>query len=153
MNDTQHVLILGGGTGGTITANRLRRTLPASVDISVIDGSEGHVYQPGLLFVPFGLADADELVRPLDQQLHRGVAYIRDTVDCVDTSRKQVRLASGRSAAYDVLVIATGARLLPEETEGLDGPDGGRTSSRSTRSTERAHSRPRSPSSRPAGSS
>jgi len=121
MNNTQHVLILGGGTGGTITANRLRRMLPSSIDITVIDSSDAHVYQPGLLFVPFGLADPDELVRPLDRQLHRGISYIRATIDRVDTARKQVRLAGGRTAAYDVLVVATGARLMPEETEGLNG--------------------------------
>jgi sulfide:quinone oxidoreductase len=121
MSTTRHVLILGGGTGGTITANRLRRMLPSSIDITVIDSSDTHVYQPGLLFVPFGLADADELMRPLDRQLHRGIAYIRATVDTVDTARKQVRFAGGRTAAYDVLVVATGARLMPEETEGLNG--------------------------------
>jgi sulfide:quinone oxidoreductase len=121
MTDSKHVLILGGGTGGTITANRLRRMLPSSIDITVIDSSDTHVYQPGLLFVPFGLADADELMRPLDRQLHRGIEYIRATVDTVDTARKQVRLAGGRTAAYDVLVVATGARLMPEETEGLNG--------------------------------
>ena len=121
MNNTTHVLILGGGTGGTITANRLRRMLPPSVDITVIDSSDTHVYQPGLLFVPFGLADPDELMRPLDRQLHRGIEYVRGTVDAVDTARKQVRLAGGRTAVYDVLVVATGARLMPEETEGLSG--------------------------------
>lgn len=121
MSTTRHVLILGGGTGGTITANRLRRMLPSSIDITVIDSSATHVYQPGLLFVPFGLADADELTRPLDRQLHRGIEYIRATVDTVDMARKQVRLAGGRTAAYDVLVVATGARLMPEETEGLNG--------------------------------
>jgi sulfide:quinone oxidoreductase len=121
VTDSKHVLILGGGTGGTITANRLRRMLPSSIDITVIDSSDTHVYQPGLLFVPFGLADADELMRPLDRQLHRGIAYIRATVDTVDTARKQVRFAGGRTAAYDVLVVATGARLMPEETEGLNG--------------------------------
>ena len=126
MSDKQQVLILGGGTGGTITANRLRRMLPAAVEITVIDSSDAHVYQPGLLFVPFGLAEADELVRPLDQQLHPGVAYIHDTIDSVDIARQQVHFESGRSAAYDVLVLATGARLLPEETEGLDGPGWGK---------------------------
>src|SRR5579864_3231929 len=121
MIGAKHVLILGGGTGGTITANRLRRMLPMSIDITVIDSSDRHLYQPGLLFVPFGLADLDELVRPLDRQLHHGIEYIRATVDSVDTARRQVRLAGGRTAVYDVLVVATGARLMPEETEGLNG--------------------------------
>jgi sulfide:quinone oxidoreductase len=126
MTDRGHVLILGGGTGGTITANRLRRMLPSSIDITVVDSTPGHVYQPGLLFVPFGLADADELVKPRAEQLHRGIDYVPATVDRVDIARKQVRLEGGQPMAYDVLVVATGAVLMPEETEGLDGPGWGR---------------------------
>jgi sulfide:quinone oxidoreductase len=75
MNNAKHVLILGGGTVGTITANRLRRMLPSSIDITVIDSSEAHAYQPGPLFVPFGLADVDELARPLRQQFTVGEFY------------------------------------------------------------------------------
>ena len=126
MTDPRRVLILGGGTGGTITANRLRRMLPSSIDITVVDSTPGHVYQPGLLFVPFGLADADELVRPRAEQLHRGIQYRPATVDRVDVARKQVWLEGGQSMPYDVLVIATGAVLMPEETEGLEGPGWGK---------------------------
>src|SRR5579872_3879875 len=107
MSDNRRVLILGGGTGGTITANRLRRLLPSSVDITVVDSSPGHVYQPGLLFVPFGLTDADELVRSRAEQLHRGIQYVPATVDRVDITRKQVWLEGSQSLPYDVLVIAT----------------------------------------------
>jgi sulfide:quinone oxidoreductase len=125
MTDHRRVLILGGGTGGTITANRLRRMLPSSVDITVVDSTPGHVYQPGLLFVPFGLADADELVRPRAEQLHRGIQYVPATVDRVDIARRQVWLEGGQSMPYDVLVVATGAVLMPEETEGLVAPGWG----------------------------
>ncbi|MFZ0919911.1 MAG: FAD/NAD(P)-binding oxidoreductase [Candidatus Dormiibacterota bacterium] len=120
MNARRHVMILGGGTGGTITANRLRRSLPASVDITVVDSNNDHVYQPGLLFVPFGLADADHLIRPRDRQLHHGIDYVDAVIERVDISEAAVHFVGGRSAAYDVLVIATGAVLMPEETEGLD---------------------------------
>jgi sulfide:quinone oxidoreductase len=118
----QHVVVLGGGTGGTITANRLRRMLPAdSVDITVIDRNGDHVYQPGLLFVPFGLSSAAELVRPRSHQLHGDINYLEGAVRRVDLARNLVEIEGGRSASYDVLVIATGAVLLPEETEGLTG--------------------------------
>ncbi|MGA7987433.1 MAG: FAD/NAD(P)-binding oxidoreductase [Candidatus Dormiibacterota bacterium] len=126
MHDTRQVLILGGGTGGTITANRLRKLLPATVEITVIDSNDDHVYQPGLLFVPFGLADPGELVRPRALQLHRGISYRRAEVDSVDSSRNEVRLVDGGTVPYDVLVIATGAVLVPEETEGLCGPGWGK---------------------------
>ena len=126
MTDQKHVLILGGGTGGTITANRLRRMLPHSVDITVVDGNDDHVYQPGLLFVPFGLTDAGDLVRPRGRQLHHGIDYLQATVERVDTVDNRVSLVGGRTLLYDVLVVATGAILMPEETEGLSGPGWGK---------------------------
>jgi sulfide:quinone oxidoreductase len=127
MADPKKVLILGGGTGGTITANRLRRILPASTDITVIDSNDDHVYQPGLLFVPFGLTDAGDLVRPRGRQLHDRIDYMQATVERVDIVGNQVSLVGGRTLLYDVLVVATGAILMPEETEGLAGPGWGET--------------------------
>jgi sulfide:quinone oxidoreductase len=115
------VLILGGGTGGTLTANRLRKTLPAGTSITVVDDDDRHIYQPGLLFVPFGLADPEDLVRPRSRQLHRGIDFHQSAVERVDVEARRVVLADGAVLAYDVLVIATGARLVPEETEGLTG--------------------------------
>src|SRR5215472_15019489 len=108
----QRVVILGGGTGGTLLANRLRRLLrPGAVEIVVVDSDDEHVYQPGLLFVPFGLAKPESLVRPRQRQLRRGVAFRRAAVDRVDLVHDLVWLADGDSLAYDVLVVATGARL------------------------------------------
>lgn len=125
MTDPKKVLILGGGTGGTITANRLRRILPRSTNITLVDSNDDHVYQPGLLFLPFGLNDPGDLVRPRGRQLHDGIDYVQATVDRVDMVGNQVSLAGGRALLYDVLVVATGAILMPEETEGLAGPGWG----------------------------
>ena len=67
----KQIVILGGGTGGTMVANRLRRRFDAEeAEIHVVDRDDRHVYQPGLLFVPFGLADVDSIVRPRHRQLH-----------------------------------------------------------------------------------
>ncbi len=115
------VVILGAGTGGTLTANRLRKELP-DVTITVVDDNDRHVYQPGLLFVPFGLADADDIVRPRHKQLHRGIYYHQSAIDHVDIVAERVHLADGATLDYDVLVVATGSRLVPEETDGLTGP-------------------------------
>ena len=102
-------------------ANRLRRMLPGrDADIAVVDQDDQHVYQPGLLFVPFGLADLDEITRPRHRQLHAGIRFRRAAVERVDLGREAVLLDDGTVLGYDVLVIATGARLVPEETEGLD---------------------------------
>jgi sulfide:quinone oxidoreductase len=118
----RRVVVLGGGTGGTMVANRLRRSLGDQAEIHVVDRDDHHVYQPGLLFVPFGLAHVDELVRPRRRQLAAGVVFHEREIDRVDLDRESVLLDDGTLLAYDVLVVATGARLQPQETEGLTGP-------------------------------
>jgi len=117
------VLILGGGTGGTLTANRLRRRFDEDeLAITVVDQDDRHVYQPGLLFVPFGLTHVEDIVRPRRRQLHRGIAFVQQPIERVDLDGRTVLLGDGSSVGYDVLVIASGATLAPEETEGLTGP-------------------------------
>lgn len=118
---SKRILILGGGTGGTLVANRLRRARK-DLEITVVDQDGHHLYQPGLLFLPFGLTRAKDLVRPRSTQLRSGVEYRRCAIDRVDFDHDQVRLADGDVLDYDILIIATGARLQPEETEGLIGP-------------------------------
>ena len=119
---TNHIVILGAGTGGTLTANRLRRAYsPTDAEITVVDQDDRHVYQPGLLFVPFGLSHPEDIVRPRGRQLHDGITYRSSAVDHVDIERDRVHLADGTILDYDVLVVATGARLVPEETDGLAG--------------------------------
>ena len=119
----KRLVVLGGGTGGTLGANRLRRILPEDeASITVVDQDNAHIYQPGLLFVPFGLASPGEIVRPRGEQLHDSIAYHQVAVDRVLTAEQSVLLADGTRLPYDVLVVATGAVLVPEETEGLTGP-------------------------------
>ncbi len=116
------IVVLGAGTGGTLAANRLRRAFgETDASITVVDRDDRHVYQPGLLFVPFGLAHAEDLVRPRGHQIHKGIEYLVDPIDRVDIEASRVRLDDGRELPYDVLVVATGAVLAPEETEGLTG--------------------------------
>ena len=117
------IVILGAGTGGTLTANRLRRAYGSDeVLITVVDQDDAHVYQPGLLFVPFGLTQPEDIVRPRGRQLHTGIEYRTTGVDHVDVAERAVVLADGSTLGYDVLVVATGSVLAPDETEGLTGP-------------------------------
>ena len=117
------IVILGGGTGGTLMANRLRKAYDRSeAAIAVVDKDDRHVYQPGLLFVPFGLAHSEDIVRPRQRQFHDGIAFHEVEIDHVSIDDERVHLADGTSLPYDVLIVATGARLAPEETEGLEGP-------------------------------
>jgi len=113
------IVVLGAGTAGTLAANRLRRELGDSAQVVVFDRDDRHVYRPGLLFVPFGLADPARLVRSRRAQLHEGVELRLGTVERVDTEAGAVVLEGGETLPYDVLVIAGGSELQPEETEGL----------------------------------
>jgi sulfide:quinone oxidoreductase len=116
------ILVLGGGTGGTLVANRLQRLYGEAASITVIDRDDAHIYQPGLLFVPFGLAEPGEIVRPRHAQFRDGIDFRLDDVQSVDIAQNTVHLANSPDVQYDVLVIATGASLQPEETDGLTGP-------------------------------
>ncbi len=119
----KQIVILGGGTGGTMTANRLRCRFDSDeAEIHVVDRDDRHVYQPGLLFVPFGLAQVEEIVRPRRRQFHNGVMFHENEVESVALDKDEVLLDDGTTLPYDVLVVATGVRLQPEETEGLTGP-------------------------------
>ncbi|MEZ5180053.1 MAG: FAD/NAD(P)-binding oxidoreductase [Acidimicrobiales bacterium] len=117
---SHRIVILGAGTGGTLTANRLRKAYGSDeATITVVDQDDQHVYQPGLLFVPFGLTHPEDIVRSRQRQLHKGIDYRQSPIDHVDLEADTVHLADGSTLGYDVLVVATGATLVPEETEGL----------------------------------
>ncbi len=124
---THRIVVLGGGTGGTLLANRLARRFGDEAQITVIDRDDDHVYQPGLLFVPFGLAEPEEIVRPRHEQLRAGIEFRLAEVEDVDLAENTVHLVDGTDIPYDVLVIATGATLQPRETDGLQGPEWGRS--------------------------
>jgi sulfide:quinone oxidoreductase len=116
---TKRIVVLGGGTGGTLIANRLQRQLAHDDVITVVDRDNQHLYQPGLLFVPFGRTGVDSITRSRVRQLHGGIDYHQSGADHVDIDRRRVHLENGTVLPYDVLVIATGAALLPGETDGL----------------------------------
>jgi sulfide:quinone oxidoreductase len=123
----KRIVILGGGTGGTLVANRLQRHYRHhhghfDVHITVVDQDNHHVYQPGLLFMPFGLASEQDIVRPREAQLNKGIEFILGAIDHVDIEADAVTLWDGVELPYDLLVVATGAHLALDETEGLTGP-------------------------------
>jgi sulfide:quinone oxidoreductase len=119
----KRIVILGGGTAGTMMAHRLVRALdPAQWRVTVVDQDDDHVYQPGLLFVPFGQSAPRELVRSRRAILPAEAELIIAPLDRVDASAHRVLFEDGRALDYDVLVIATGSRIAPEELTGLTGP-------------------------------
>jgi sulfide:quinone oxidoreductase len=116
----KRIVILGAGTGGTMMANRLVRALPQDGwRVTVVDRDDLHVYQPGLLFLPFDQYRADEIVRRRTNLLDPRVELLLGEIDRVDPVTCKVAMQGGDVLAYDVLVVATGSRILPEQTEGL----------------------------------
>ena len=116
------VVVLGGGVGGTLTANllvrKLRRQLKAgSVSITVVDTSGEHVYQPGFMYIAMGGERAANLHRPERGLLDDRVDLVIGTVVRVDEERKVVELADGRAVPWTQLVLATGSRIVPEAIE------------------------------------
>ncbi len=115
----KNLLILGAGTGGTMVANRMARRLPPDWSVTVVEPHDEHVYQPGLLFLPFGARDEAKMLRPRARTLDRRVRWERDTVARIEPDERRVALEGGRALDYDFLVIASGAQLRFGETPGL----------------------------------
>lgn len=114
------LVILGAGTAGTMMANKLHHALnPVEWRITIVDRDNVHYYQPGFLFIPFGLYQPEDVVRPRTDFLPKGVTFIQQEVDRIDGNHDQVILSNGQTLHYEVLVVATGAEVVPEETEGM----------------------------------
>lgn len=119
----RRLLVLGAGTAGTMVVNKLRHRLAlADWQITVVEPNDTHYYQPGYLFLPFGMYSPEQVVKPTRPLISDGVELICGEVDQVMTSDNRVLLSDGRSLPYDYLVIATGVTPRPDQTPGmLDG--------------------------------
>jgi sulfide:quinone oxidoreductase len=121
----QRILILGGGVGGTLTANllvkKLRRQVKAGeVTIIVVDQTGLHTYQPGFMYIATGGERAERLQRPERGLLDSKVGLVVAEIDKVDEPSQTVHLKNGERLAYDHLVLATGSRIVPEAIEHFD---------------------------------
>ena len=113
------ILILGGGTGGTLLANLLARSIGGQATITVVSSNVQHYYQPGWLYVPFGQQDPRSLSRPERELLNDKVDLIHGDIRELDATAETVTLAGGTRLDYDFLVIATGSQVAPEDVPGL----------------------------------
>ncbi len=121
---TKKVLIVGGGLAGTIVANGLCRQLEHEirgneVSLTMLGASDTHMYQPGLLYVPFGRIREKELFREQRKVLDRRVTFHVDPATNIDCDKQEVTTQSGKSFGYDYLVIATGSRIRPDQVPGM----------------------------------
>jgi len=123
----KQLLILGAGTAGTMTANKLRKRLDDDWEVTVIEATAEHHYQPGYLFIPFGTYDRDDVVKDTRPLLSDEIELVFGNVDVVDTHNSTVTLEDGTKFGYDQLVIATGTHPRRDQTEGLDSDEYGST--------------------------
>jgi sulfide:quinone oxidoreductase len=115
------LVVVGHGTGGTIIATKMRQILPEREwDITVIDKDWEHHYQPGWLFIPFGIYTKADCVKPRTKYVPAGVNFVLDDILGIDPEKKQVKTKQG-TFPYDWLVVATGCRIAPEEVDGMLG--------------------------------
>ena len=122
------LLILGAGTAGTMAANRLSRLLDTSEwQITIVDQHETHYYQPGYLFIPFGVYGKNDVIKPNRDFMPNGVHLVMSAIEAIEAEQNRVRLANGQTLGYDFLIIATGADIYPQQTPGLGEDEWGKS--------------------------
>lgn len=118
----KQLLILGAGSAGTMMANHLVKKLDLSQwKISVVDQHKTHYYQPGFLFIPFGTYSKDDVCKPKADFIPKKAEYIQQGIDVIKAEENAVLLEDGTRLDYDILIIATGSKIVPDEIEGLTG--------------------------------
>ncbi|MFQ6571926.1 NAD(P)/FAD-dependent oxidoreductase [Pseudomonas sp. UM16] len=120
----KHILIVGGGVGGTMLANQLvsklyPELLRDQVRITLLSNSPDHYYKPAFMYVAFDLFFQEELKRPERSLLRPEVDFQVQEVTRFDFAGQTLHTRSGRHFGYDFLVIATGCVPAPERIEGL----------------------------------
>jgi sulfide:quinone oxidoreductase len=113
------IVILGGGVGGIVAAHKLRGRLGRDHRIVVIDRAREHVFQSSLLWLMVGHRREDQIRRPLERLTRRGIEFVHDEVMEIDLERRLVRTRGG-ALDFDYLIVALGARTVPESIPGFD---------------------------------
>lgn len=120
----KHLVILGAGTAGTMMANHLHHHLKKPEwNITIIDERKEHYYQPGYLFLPFDIYTPADIVKTIEEFIPKDVALISQKINRILPNENLIQLANGENVAYDILIIATGAKIAPEETQGMKGSE------------------------------
>ncbi len=122
------VVIIGAGTGGTMMAHHLRKDLDKSNrSVTIIDERKEHYYQPGFLFLPFDQYKPEDIVKPIADLIPEGVEFINTAASRIEAEKHQVLLQNGSTLPYDILIVATGTEVAPEEIDGMAGEEWGKS--------------------------
>ena len=113
------LVVLGAGCAGTMVANKLRKKLDEKEwSITIIDQDDRHIYQPGLLFIPFGSYTAKDVIRSRSEFISKGINFVVAEITKMDPKAQTVQTSQG-NFDYDKVVVATGVYVNPEEVDGL----------------------------------
>ena len=116
------ILILGAGSAGTMMANHLKKKLNLREwKLTIVDQEKTHYYQPGFLFLPFGIYNEEQIKKPTGAFIPSDVNYINERIDRIVADNNQVLLENGSVLNYNILIIATGTTPNPDEIEGMSG--------------------------------
>ena len=120
----KRLVILGAGTAGTMMANHLRKQMDKNIwEIKIIDEREEHYYQPGFLFLPFDIYKPEDIIKPIHEFIPKGVQLIKGKIEKINAEENFIKMGNSNIYHYDILIIATGTDIAPEETTGMKGEE------------------------------
>lgn len=103
-------------------ANHLRPKLSQDDwHVTIVDQEKTHYYQPGFLFLPFDTYKPKQIKKPIKKFIPEGVDLIQEGIDRIEPEENLVHLSNRDQLAYDILIIATGTKIAPQETPGMLG--------------------------------
>ena len=108
------ILILGGGSGGLVSANKLAKIFKDQAEITLIDRNPYHEFMPSYPWVAMGYKDPDDIRRPLNLLERKGVKFINDNVKEIIPSQNKVVLEKTGEISYDYLIVSLGAEIDEE---------------------------------------
>ncbi len=118
----KRALVLGGNFGGLTAALELKHELGADVDVTVVSASDRFLFNPSLIWLPFGKRNAAGITFPLEPTFDaHGIEFVHAQATAIDPAARTVATTGG-SYGYDYLVVATGYRNNFDIVPGL-GPD------------------------------
>ncbi len=120
----KNLVILGAGTAGTMMANHLVSKLPKNEwKITIVDQFKTHYYQPGFLFLPFDIYTTEQVKKEGVKFIPKGVNYIQKKIELISPEANKITLEHNEILNYDLLIVATGSKIAPQEIEGMEGPE------------------------------